>query len=109
MKNSTQSGEVLPLPAPYAVTAGQGALVGAIFGVAVNTLALNEVGAFQLEGCYTFPKATGVAATRGARAYWDNTNRNVTATVGSNTLIGAFVTAYASADTLAEVRLNGSF
>lgn len=108
MKNSIQEGEVLALAAPYAVASGGGALIGAIFGVAVTALANGETGSFQLEGVYTLPKATG-AATLGAKAYWDNTNKNVTATVGSNTLIGVFVAAYASGDTLANVRLNASF
>lgn len=108
MKNSIQPGEVLALPAPYAVASGGGALIGAIFGVAVTALANAEVGSFQLCGVYTLPKATG-AATLGAKAYWDNTNKNVTATSTSNTLIGVFVAAYASGDTSANVRLNGAF
>lgn len=108
MKNSIQEGEVLPFAAPYAVASGGGALIGGVFGVSVNALANGEVGSFELEGVFSLPKATG-AATVGAKAYWDNTNKNVTATVGSNTLIGVFVAAYASGDTLAQVRLNGSF
>ena len=108
MKNSIQEGDVLPFAAPYAVASGGGALIGSVFGVAVNALANAEVGSFELEGVFTLPKATG-AATVGAKAYWDNTNKNVTATVGSNTLIGVFVAAYASGDTTAAVRLNGSF
>ena len=108
MKNSIQEAEVLPFAAPYAVASGGGALIGAVFGVSVNALAIAEVGSFSLKGVFSLPKATG-AATVGAKAYWDNTNKNVTATVGSNTLIGVFVDAYASGDTLANVRLNGSF
>lgn len=108
MKNSIQEGEVLALAAPYAVASGGGALIGAIFGVAVTALANAEVGSFQLCGVYTLPKATG-AATLGARAYWDNTNKNVTATSTSNTLIGVFAAAYASDATSALIRLNGSF
>jgi len=108
VKNSVQEGDVLALAAPYAVASGGGALIGAIFGVAVTTLANAEVGSFQVEGVYTLPKATG-AATLGQRAYWDNSAKNITATVGSNTLVGVFVAAYASGDTTANVRLNGSF
>ena len=108
MKNSIQAGNTLALAAPYAVASGGGALIGAIFGVAVTTLANAEVGSFELEGVFTLPKATG-AATLGAKCYWDNTNKNVTATSTSNTLIGVFVAAYASGDTSANVRLNGAF
>ena len=109
MKNSIQEGDTLPFAAPYAVASGGGALIGAVFGVAVTALANAEVGSFELEGVFTLPKATGVAATLGAKCYWDNTNKNVTATVGSNTLIGVFVAAYASGDLTAAVRLNGAF
>jgi predicted RecA/RadA family phage recombinase len=109
VKNSIQDGEVLALAAPYAVSSGGGALIGAIFGVAVTTLANGDVGNFQLEGVYTLPKATGAAATLGAKAYWNDTNKNVTATASTNTLIGVFVAAYASGDTSALVRLNASF
>jgi len=108
VKNSIQDGDVLALAAPYAVSSGGGALIGSIFGVAVTALANAEVGSFQLEGVYTLPKATG-AATLGAKCYWDNTNKNVTATASTNTLIGVFVAAYASGDATANVRLNGSF
>jgi len=108
VKNSIQYGDTLALPAPYAVASGGGALIGAIFGVAVTALANGETGSFQLVGVYSLPKASG-AATLGARAYWDNTNKNVTATSTSNTLIGVFVAAYASGDTSANVRLNNSF
>lgn len=108
MKNYIQEGDRIALAAPYAVSSGGGALIGAVFGVAVTDLANAEVGTFALEGVYTLPKATG-AATLGAKAYWDNTNKNITATVGSNTLVGVFVAAYASGDTTANVRLNGSF
>ena len=108
MKNYIQEGDRIALAAPYAVSSGGGALIGAIFGVAVTDLANAEVGTFALEGVYTLPKATG-AATLGAKAYWDNTNKNVTATSTSNTLVGVFVAAYASGDTSANVRLNGAF
>ena len=109
MKNDIQDGDVLALAAPYAVSSGGGALIGSIFGVSVTTLASGDVGSFQLKGVYTLPKATGAGATLGAKAYWNDTNKNVTATASTNTLIGVFVAAYASGDTSALVRLNASF
>lgn len=108
MKNYIQKGDYISLAAPYAVSSGGGALIGAVFGIASVDLALSEVGNWHTEGVYSLPKGTG-AATLGARAYWDNTAKNVTATATSNTLIGVFVAAYASGDTSANVRLNGSF
>lgn len=115
-KNYIQEGDTIPFPAPYAVASGAGALIGSVFGVSLAILAANEVGQFSLVGVWQLPKATGAAASLGAKAYWNDTNKNVTASASGNTLIGVFVpatpaqtTAYASGDTLANVRLNGAF
>lgn len=111
MKNSIQEGEVLALTAPYAVSAGGGAIIGSIFGVAVNTLANGEVGAFQLEGVYTLTKSTAASSggSQGAKAYFITSTKLVTAASAGNTLIGVFSKTCADADATCEVRLNGSF
>lgn len=114
MKNFVQGCDSLPLAAPYAVSAGGGALIGATFGVAVNDLANAEVGTFMLEGVFTLTKATGASTggSAGARAYWIAADKKVTAAAGSspaNTLIGVFSKTAADGDAIAEVRLNGSF
>lgn len=111
MKNFVQHGERMDLTAPYAVTAGQGALVGAMFGVAITDVANGVVGAFSTEGVYTLPKATGAGTfgSQGTLAYWDNTNRVVTASSSGTTKIGVFAATNVSADTTCRVRLNGAF
>lgn len=111
MKNYVQHGERLDLAAPYAVTSGQGALIGATFGVAVTDLANGATGAFTVVGAFTLTKATGASTggAQGARAYWNNTNKNVTAVSSGNTLIGVFLATCADGDATAVVRLNGSF
>ena len=56
MKNYVQAGENLTLPAPYNVSSGEGALVGAIFGVSsVDALSGADV-ALVTEGVFTLPK-----------------------------------------------------
>ena len=111
MKNPVQEGESLNLIAPYAVSSGGGALIGATFGFASTDLANGEEGTFQLEGVYTHAKATGASTggAQGAKAYWNNTNKNITAVSTSNTLIGVFAATCADADATCTVRLNGSF
>jgi predicted RecA/RadA family phage recombinase len=115
MQGPIQEGKILPIAAPYAVASGGGALVGALFGVAVTALASGEVGSFMLVGVHELPKATGATASLYAKAYWNDTNKNVTASASGNTHIGVFVpigsqsAAYASGATLAHVRLNGAF
>ena len=42
MKNSVQPGNTMTLTAPYAVTSGDGLLVGSIFGIASGDAALND-------------------------------------------------------------------
>jgi len=110
-KNYSQKGEVLTLAAPYAVSSGGGALVGATFGVAQSDVASGDDGVFDVEGVWTLTKATGTSTggSQGARAYWNNTNKNVTAVSTSNTLIGVFTATCADGDATCTVRLNGSF
>lgn len=107
MNNFQSNCHTQNLTAPYAVASGGGALIGSIFGVAKVAIAAGTRGPFLLEGKVELPK-DGAAAAEGAKAYWDNTNRVVTATAAGNTLIGAFTTARLAGDARAHVRLNGT-
>jgi predicted RecA/RadA family phage recombinase len=111
MKNYTQKGDTLTLTAPYALTAGQGALIGSIFGIAVTDIANGAQGEFNLVGCYSHARATGAGTdwTPGTRLYWDNAARVITKTLTSNTLIGVATAAAAVGDATGNVRLNGAF
>lgn len=108
MQNYNGLGNTLTLTAPYAVTAGQGALVGATFGVSKLALSAGQRGPFELAGAYELPK-DGAAIAEGVRVYWDNTNRRCTATASGNTLIGIAAIARVAGDTTVSVRLNGAF
>jgi len=103
-----QDGNFVTLTAPYALTSGQGALVGTLFGVAMSDIANGVAGTFAIEGVHVLAKATGIAWTQGALLYWDNTNKNVTNVTTSNTRIGIALIAAASGDTTGTVRLNGT-
>ena len=111
MKNMIQEGDIIALTAPYAVSSGGGALIGATFGVAVTDLANGEVGSFRLEGVFTLTKATGASTggSQGAKAYWVAGSKSVSAASSGNTLIGVFAATCADGDATANVRLNGSF
>lgn len=108
-KNYIQPGDVLDLAAPYQRNAGEGALVGSIFGVALNTVASGAVGQFQTRGVWTLAKNSAEAWTVGQKVYWDNTNKVVTTTSTSNTLIGVAAAVAANPSSTGNVRLNGSF
>ena len=109
MKNYVQKGDSLTLTAPYAVSSGGGAKVGGIFGVAVADVANGADGAFETVGVFDLTALNTDTATVGAAAYWDDTNKRITTTVGSNLKVGAFTKAKANGDLTARVRLNGVF
>ena len=111
MKNFVAVGNILTLPAPAALTSGQGALIGSIFGVAQKDASNGEDVAILVTGVFELPKAASQAWTVGAKVYWDNTAKEATKTTTSNTLIGVAVVAVAggASDIIGRVRLNASF
>jgi predicted RecA/RadA family phage recombinase len=111
MKNFVQPGNTLTLTAPYAVTSGDGLLVGSIFGVAAGDAASGATVEAALTGVFDLTKIGSQAWTVGAKVYWDDTNKRCTTVATDNTLIGVAVEAVAggAGDTIGRVRLNGSF
>lgn len=111
MKNYVQPGNTVTLPAPYAVTSGDGLLVGSIFGVASGDAAQNDPVETALTGVFDLTKAGSQAWTVGVKVYWDDTNKRTTSVATSNTLIGVATEAVAggAGDTIGRVRLNASF
>lgn len=110
MQNYVQPGSTITLTAPYAVTSGDGLLVGAIFGVATADAALGEAVEACLVGVYDLKKVGSQAWSAGDKVYWDDTNKETTKTATANTLIGVAVEAVGSGagETTGRVRLNGS-
>ena len=111
MKNYVQPGNTVTLTAPYAVTSGDGLLVGSIFGIAARTAALGESVETALVGVFDITKIGSQAWTVGAKVYWDDTNKRTTSVATSNTLIGVATEAVAggAGDTIGRVRLNAAF
>ncbi|MBF0182691.1 MAG: DUF2190 family protein [Magnetococcales bacterium] len=106
MKNWIQPGDTVTVVAPVAVNSGEGLLVGTLFGIAISTAAINTNMEMITTGVVDLPKAN-LAITQGAKVFWDNTAKNVTTTVGTNTLIGCAIVAAAIGDVTVRVRLNG--
>lgn len=109
MRNFIQTGETLDLAAPYAVAAGEGALVGTAFGVAQNTLANGVVGPFDVEGVFDLKCVTTDVPAAGAAIYWDNAAKQCTTTSAGNTKIGVATVTKISGPAVVRVRLNGAF
>ncbi len=104
MINYVKSGDNLTLVAPYDVLSGGGFKVGNVFGVAANdTLSGNNVEC-EVEGVYDLAKDASTFA-QGDLAYWDDSAKKVTSTVGSNLLIGAVEVAAATGASVVRVTL----
>lgn len=108
MDTMIQAGNVLDLTAPYAVNSGDGAKVGNIFGVAMDTYASGAAGAFAVEGVVNLAKTSGEAYTQGLRVFWNDSTKKVTSTSTSNIAIGMAIAAYTTADLTCNVKLSGS-
>lgn len=111
MKSLLQNGDIIPLVAPYDRLAGQGALVGSIFGVAVNDVLSTVTNEFATKGVHSLAKVSAQAWTQGALLYWDDSAKNVTSTSnsGANKLIGTAAQVAANPSSTGYVRLNGAF
>lgn len=107
MKNFTQSGETLTVTAPYAVSGGNGVLVGSLFGVAAADALNGAAVEVKTKGVFDLVALGTDTASVGAKIYWDNSNRRVTTTATSNTLIGVATAAKGSGATVASVYLDG--
>ena len=110
MRNFIQPGDSLALAVPYAagVTAGQGVLVGALFGIAAVDAVQNAVIECQIKGVFDITKEPALAITAGARVFWDNSNRRITTTATSNFAVGFAAVAALAADTTVRVLLGRS-
>lgn len=108
MKNFVQKGEYLEVTAPAAIASGDGVLIGDLFGVAVTDIANGENGILSVEGVYEIAKATDVGSggTIWAPAYFDATQKKVTAIATGNTQIGLFAETTLDAATSASVLLD---
>jgi predicted RecA/RadA family phage recombinase len=108
MKNYIQPGENVTFPAPYALTAGDGAMVGSMFGVAQETAANGADVVLARRGVYALAKTSAQAWTQGARIYWNATSKVCTKTATGNTLIGVAHAAAANPSPTGEVLLDGA-
>ena len=106
MKTYIQPGDSLTVTAPYAVTSGQGVLVGALFGIAAFDAAISTSVEVQTKGVFDVTKEPALAITAGARVFWDNTNRRITTTATSNFQVGIATQAALAADTTVRVVLQ---
>lgn len=111
MKNFVQAGDIINVTSPYALTAGNGCLVGSIFGVAVDTVATTTAVNIATTGVFDLVKTASQAWTVGVRVYWDDSTKACTTTASTNKLIGVAVVAVGSGagETTGRVLLTRAF
>ena len=110
MRNYVFEGEALTVTAPYAVTSGQGVLVGAaLFGVAAADAAISTDVVIATDGVFDITALSTDTAAVGAKLYWDNTNRRLTTTASTHICAGVAVASKGSGDTTARIKLALGF
>jgi len=107
MKNFIQPGNVVTLVAPYNLISGQGALVGAIFGIAATDALQGTPVEAVRDGVFVLGAVTADTLAIGEKVYWDNTARRITKTATNNVLVGAAAAAKSGTETSATVLLDG--
>ena len=75
-----------------AVAAGEVVLQGEMIGIAPEPIAAGVKGALVISAVADFTKLTGDTLAVGVKAYWDDTLKIATSTVGSNCYLGKVVT-----------------
>ena len=107
MKNFVQTSDIVTVPAPYAITSGQAALVGGLFGVAATDAANGANVELMREGVFDITALTADTGAVGAKMYWDVANKRLTVTSAGNTLVGCLTAAKVGTDITARVLLDG--
>lgn len=106
--NYIQPGKTLTLTAPYIVASGAGALIGKVFGVALQALAAAAAGEFTVEGVWSLAKTSAQAWAVGDVIYWDNVNKRCDNLASAGfTRIGVATAVAANPSSTGYVRLDG--
>jgi predicted RecA/RadA family phage recombinase len=107
MINYYQKGDVLDLTPAAAVAKGEGYLFGAaLFGVAVDAVAISTEGRFVTEGVVDIAKTSALAIAVGDRLYWDATNKCVNKTATAQQHVGIAVAAAANPSSTVKMKLT---
>lgn len=109
MTNQTQSSaNSIAVTAPYALSAGDGCLVGSIFGVAVTDALIGATVQILTEGVFTLKKTSALAISPGDVLYWDDVAKELNKTASGVPVAVALATA-ANPSATVSCRLNGGY
>ncbi len=109
MRNFQQRGDSITVIASRAVAAGEGLLVGQLFGIAKAAAASGAAVEVERTGVFNpVTKATGQVWAQGVLIYWDNIAFAFTTTSASNRLVGVTAATAISGAVLGSVVLDGA-
>lgn len=107
MQSYKHPGDMLPLLAPYDRLSGQGAKVGAIFGVASDDVLSGVSQYFATEGVHELAKTSAQAWAVGDKIYWDDSNKRCDSDSAVGMLIGYCTQIAANPSSVGQLKLLG--
>lgn len=103
-----QDGRTLGLTAPYDCAGGDGALVGAVFGVAKAAVTSGSLGEFAVEGVHSLPKTSAQAWATGQSIFWDPTNKRLDSSSTVGPRVGFATADAANPSSTGQIKLDPS-
>ena len=109
MKNEVQTGNIYDFIAPTGgVTSGTPVLIGSLLVIPLTDADQTLRFAGSTEGVFDIDATSADTPAQGDVAYWDDTAKEVTTTVGTNTFCGWFMEAKINGVTTGRVKLAGA-
>jgi predicted RecA/RadA family phage recombinase len=103
--NYVNEGDVIPIPAPYAVTSGSVVISGKIIGIAATDMASGQVLQLQVEGHFDVPKTATHTYNVGDVVKVDPATRLASTAAGGTATFGYCTRAALAADTVVRTKL----
>ncbi|RPH78192.1 MAG: DUF2190 family protein [Planctomycetaceae bacterium] len=101
-----QDGDVVDYTPTVNVAAGSLVVQGDLVGVTKRDIKANELGGLATVGVFECVKASADVIAAGTKLYWKADDQTVTATVGTNKLVGKAVAAAGAGTTKVRVLLT---
>lgn len=89
-----------------AVSSGEGVIIGAMLGVAINDIAANTEGEYSVMGVYEMPKLTANVMAVGDVVNWNDSNKEFQNATSDLDGVGVVWKASDGSTTTVQVKLN---
>lgn len=91
MSGFVHEGKNLVVPAPYEVHAGDGVMIGALFGIAASWAEAGQLVPLAASGVFDVPRPGAEEWKLGTRIYWDDSTRAFTCMPDGGRFVGVVV------------------